>query len=228
MKMLIKSALFIALVGMVMVGCEKEESKTIHNESSNLNSVKKENKSLTKSNDFTKDEYIGLSFEDQKALWISKLDQIKSEPISIEQEVEINILINEIDEATQISDLHENADLEMAAFELLRLTSDQDFLLMFNTLDDYTVLNTIDYRYDIETSSAVHALLEDDFNGPFDGGGTSDKKKCNCNWTCGGAGSSCSHSDCKKTSSGCGFLWAFPCGKRDELYPQNCPTHSSN
>ena len=83
---------------------------------------------------------------------------------------------------------------------------------MFTELDDYkynggfigknevsqeiiTGLVTLRYNYEINNQSLnAESKL---------------RPECNCNWTCSIYGESCSN--CKVTSSGCGFLWAFNC-----------------
>lgn len=221
MKNVLQSTLFVLISILFLSACEKDDGN-LNNKINQTEVSKTYNNNGTLKNQLTKDDYMELNFSEQKTLWTDKLNQIKTENISVAQETQIDIILNAISIANNRETLVSNNNLEDAAYEMLRLTSDQDFLLMFNTLDAYSVNNPISYRDDIETSSAIFSKLEGDFNQGDIEEGDGALKKCNCNWTCGGSGSSCTHSDCEETSSGCGFLWMFSCGERDELYPQNC------
>lgn len=219
----ILTALFVVII---FTACEKEEVNGAQDSVYNQTSIKKKNVKINKSNTITKDDYMILTFIETKPLWISKLNQIKVEPINQNQVAEINNLINELNLSNSRIDLVKSSSFQASAYELLRLTSDEDYLLMFNSLDDYQIINAIPYRNDIETSSNVYPqlhthILTGDVDPPNNPDPDKDKP-CNCNWTCGDAQSSCTHSNCESTSSGCGFFWAFSCDERDELTPSDC------
>jgi len=226
MKNLFKIPLILALSVGLFVSCEKENFQdTSLNESVTITSKNKttNEKSSVNRSDFDglyinqqKEIYDSLGFADKKSLWLDKLNQIKGEPIPSQHIGIIDSIIIEVNSSSNISDLSSNNQLQTLALDLLEITSVEDFKSMFSDLNDYS---PIDIDSELGKGDFVDDL-ESDFGQNFVPGPPTPPglKNCNCNWTC-GDGPHGTTSNCKRTSSGCGFLWAHPCEERDRLIP---------
>lgn len=165
-----------------------------------------------------------LSFEKQRDLWISKLYQIERLNLSSDFTNEVRALRNEVSAANSDVDLILSDKLINSAANLATLTTEQEFMMIFGSLEDYSINS--DAKYDMKNysfSSTMRQSLEDSgsnkSNRQSDGSGD----PCNCRWSCGDSLSYCTHSECEETERGCGFLWLQSCSKRDELLLSECP-----
>ncbi len=99
------------------------------------------------------------------------------------------------------------ASLKDAAINLAKITPEDDFLMMIETLSDYNFTGKF---YGVKSvSSYILADLENMSISPSSP--TTDlsgKIKCTCHW-CGGLSNP--GSNCYTTGSGCGFLWLYAC-----------------
>ncbi len=159
------------------------------------------------------EDWIALTKEEQKQLWLDKLNFILNDSnLNSTQETYINSLIDEI-ESLGYNVFQMNQDIKDIALELVDEFSETDFIATFNLLKENELSGTNSPNCswcasDISsTSSPVGNGLE----------------YCNCRWSCGDplASYSCTLQDdencCIPTSTGCGFLWLYSCVGRDEL-----------
>ena len=140
-----------------------------------------------------------LSTQQKSDLWIEKMDQL----LSLRLPERHYQLINEMKNSHSQKDLN---NFKNTTLELAKITPEEDFTQMFFSLDDYEFNGTFVGRSPIsnETLKQINevGLSKEVVTGKL--------KKCNCDWLCdfyaGG-----NQGNCKPTTSGCGFLWAFDC-----------------
>lgn len=105
-----------------------------------------------------------------------------------------------------------------SAISLAKITSKEDFALMFESLNDYRLIKKIkpeDFlnnqkdNYIITNLSKIHQINLELKNKPNKNARY--PVTCNCEWTCslGGVPGGCSK--CEPTTAGCGFMFASPC-----------------
>lgn len=140
-----------------------------------------------------------LTTEEKNALWVEKMNQLLNEKLPAE-----NLKLIQ-----QMRDSHLKKDLDgfkKAALSLTQITPEDDFIAMFNVLNNYnysgsfvgkTVISDLTIK-DIKDFGLSQEVI------------TEKLRDCNCRWTCdwyagGNSG------NCHVTSSGCGFMWAFEC-----------------
>lgn len=194
-----------------MLGCSKMEE--IPQNTSDLRTEIIKEKTDTE----VKDLFFSLTFENQKELWSSKLNQILKTKISEQQKTLLNQLKKEIGNTEKFADLY-GINIQKLAINLAENTSKTDFIAMFTNLRDYHPSN--------EDPKAICndciSSLESDWKFSeeilsLDGRLTA---SCNCKWTCGLCFCTMdvvTTSNCTKTSLGCGFLLLQSCEKRDDL-----------
>lgn len=129
-----------------------------------------------------KDLFFSLTFENQKKLWSSKLNQILKTKISEEQKNLLNQLKKKIESTEKFADLY-GTNIQKLAINLAENTSRNDFIQMFTNLRDYQPSN--------EDPKAICndciSSLETDWKFSeeiiyLDGRLAA---SCNCKWTCG-------------------------------------------
>ena len=201
-KLSIFSIIAVLVLSITLFNSCQNENKT-DDEIVNTNLRKEflEGKNYTK----VKSNFSDLSVNAKTDLWNEKLIQLQNQDFPVELERLINSLRIELKKTNKdtkiISDL---------AVEIAKIIPEEDYIKMFTELNDYTYsgeflgkrkvsqeiingLKTLRYNYNSQSADGASKLRPD----------------CNCNWTCHLYGES--NTNCKVTSSGCGFLWAFNC-----------------
>ena len=158
-----------------------------------------------KNMDVIKDDYRRLSEDKKKELWVDKLHQIQSQPLSPEQLTLVQELETEVTRNGS-EFLMENEKIRAIGLRLAAITPRENFVQMFSSLEDYK------YSGGSKTgvcNECIADMQTENVRNPL---GTR-SKPCNCNWTCDSVPGS-STSNCEPTGSGCGFLWLSSCRKR--------------
>jgi hypothetical protein len=208
-KMFVFGFIGLFIIG-IFIACSNNENtpKEVKIES-------KLRESFLENKDFAtmKADFNELSDREKIALWDEKLNQLLNQNIPAKHKsliIELKIeLAKEIIDVKAISDISIN---------LANITPEDDFYKMFATLDNYKYnehfvgrtkvseefrQSLVSIRFNYKKNAENIGI-----NSKSNGG-----RPCNCNWTCslyaGGPSS-----NCKPTTSGCGFLWAFECEKR--------------
>lgn len=207
-KISILALLMITIITSIFLACTKETDLLNSTENSNLR------ESFLKNKDYVtiKSDFNLLNKKDKIELWNEKLNQLLKENLPIQTKNLIKNLVLELNKETV-----DSKKMSEIAISLANSIPQEDFYKMFTELNDYKYegtfkgktkvsqeiindLYSINYEYKTDNSNIEHNK-------------SSASRDCNCNWTCdlyaGG-----STSNCKATSSGCGFLWAFSCEKR--------------
>jgi hypothetical protein len=165
-----------------------------------------------------------LSFENQRNLWLSKLEQIHRSGIGNKQQKIISEITKILIESESVDMFLDDARVKKYVVKLAEITPKDDFIMMFETLDDYSFSSSrfsmhqpdpifvMQVFQEINSTERQSILIK-----------KSDLPSCNCGWTCGDSFSQCTHSNCEQTRYGCGFLWLQSCKKRDELLAADCP-----
>jgi hypothetical protein len=182
-------ALFLSTT--IFIACSKENNEDSNYVASKLRTTFVDAKNYSEmSNNFNL-----LSKNEKTALWNDKLNQLLALNLPTEHKELISALKLEISkdemDAKKISDI---------AINLAKLTPEEDFAKMFANLNDYKYNG----KFEGKTRVSIKAIEEFKISNSI-----TSKYPCNCEWTCSWYGSSTSN--CKGTSSGCGFMWFFEC-----------------
>lgn len=143
-----------------------------------------------------------LNSEEKNALWVEKMDQLLSQGLPNEHVVLIKNLKSQI-----IKNKREKAfELIETAIDLTKITPEDDFIKMFESLYDYNYNGGFTGKTEvtssiIETINQLGTVTVSEYDSIL--------PSCNCNWTC---GLYASHtSSCNATIDGCGFLGFSAC-----------------
>jgi hypothetical protein len=197
-KLSILIALFLGFI--VFIACSKENSNSISSQATTFRADFIKGKSF----DETKNSFDKLTTIEKYDLWNEKLDQLLSENLPNEHMV----LIKELKiELVNIKENKFNRIPELA-IQLAEITPKNDFIRMFAELGDYK------YNGKFSDNEKVSADIINTFkivkNNNLKSTSILKLPNCNCSWTfdstVGG-----STSNCIETTSGCGFMWQFPC-----------------
>lgn len=209
-KILKFSIIALLLSALILVACTKDNFTT---DSAAENTLRE---SFLKQKDFStiKSDFNNLTEKEKIALWNEKLDQLLTQNLPLEHKK----LIIELNAELKKTNINVE-NVSNISFHLANITPEDDFYQMFMSLNDYKFeggfigtakvndalkksLKLVKFNYTKNTNIP-------NLNAKTNGGA------CNCNWTCslyaGG-----STTNCRQTTSGCGFLWAFPCENRVE------------
>lgn len=201
--------LFLLCLFATIYACKEQE---ILNDSTSTDhqSIQTFSKASFNSN-WTKPQYLQLSPDDQKQLWVNKLQYILGQQRTNPTQTQlIQQLIQQIQGQTMGQFVMTNA-INNIRLALIDACSETDYVQTFTTLEHHTWQGndgtTCTYCLQIPTGTGSVAGLPD----------------CNCDWSCGDplASYSCSALEtancCNMTTSGCGFLWSFSCTGLDVL-----------
>lgn len=196
----------------IVYACKEQEAldqsvstptPTAQNESPKTNSLAGPN--------LTKAQYLQLSPDDQKQVWVDKLQYILGQQLTDATQTQlIQQLIQHLLAQSTGQFTMTNA-MDAIRLDLIDACSETDYVQTFATLD----YNTWQGNDGTTCTQCIHI--------PTGTGGVAGLPDCNCDWTCGDplASYSCSAlesaSCCNITTSGCGFIWAFPCIGLDVL-----------
>lgn len=187
-----------------LASCKQNSDTPSAQNLDNLSSNIRAKFALNKTIDQVKDDYRSLPIEQQKALWLDKIKQIKTQTLSVKQ-IE---LINQLQKIlTTCGDEFKssNSDFAKIGISLASITPKEDFLHMFATLDNYNYVK----NQNIEICSECIIDLENSNTVTNNTNFRSSNVSCNCKWTCGWAGRT--SSNCDRTDTGCGFMWLTSC-----------------
>ena len=190
-KLSILGLIVVFLSTAIFIACSKENGEETNYVSSKLRTTFLEGKNYSKiSNDFNM-----LSKKEKTDLWNDKLNQLLSLDLPIEHKELISDLKLEISK-----DQMDVKKISNIAISLAKLTPEEDFAKMFTNLYDYNYYG----KFEGKTKVSIKAIEKFKINNSINS-----KIPCNCEWTCSWYGNSTSN--CKTTSSGCGFMWFFEC-----------------
>lgn len=150
-------------------------------------------------------DYAKLSKKEQISVWVSKIDQVLEQNLPEKQK----LLIIELRNKLKLSYSVDNGeDIKLLAASIAESSSGQDFIQMFENLNDYKYSG---YSAPDKLSLAIASDIQNFQNTdmPKQDNPYSKKPSCNCRWTCAfyGGGSD----NCEQTDGGCGFLWMQDC-----------------
>ena len=200
--------LVLTLFTTIFIACTKE---TDSQESPNSENIRE---SFLKNKDYSaiKSDFNLLNKKSKIELWNEKLNQLLNEELPTDSRNLIKKLIIELNKE-QV----DPKSMSEIAVSLAKSIPAEDFYKMFTELNDYQcegkfkgnttvpkeiITDLYSMNYDYNANEIVSDMNK-----------TTVTRDCNCNWTCDSyAGGSTSN--CKSTSSGCGFLWAFSCERR--------------
>jgi hypothetical protein len=198
----------VALITSIFIACTKETDSENSRNNTNLR------ESFLKNKDYStiKSDSNLLDKKSKINLWNEKLNQLIEQDLPIQSENLIKNLILELNkdevDSKKISDI---------AVTLATIIPEDDFYKMFTELNNYKYEGNFKGKTKV-TKEIINDLYSMNYEYKTDVLNTqltnkTVAKDCNCNWTCDlyAGGSS---ANCKKSSSGCGFLWAFECERR--------------
>ncbi len=162
-----------------------------------------------KSQSELKDSYGKLSKDKQIALWLDKVNQISTQKLPTQHLLLLASLKSEL-QKTNLTFSLSNDKIRNIALDLARITPGDDFIDMFDSMNDYTYVGKF---HGTDVCSSCITDIENEGVVPVNNPSSPNARVpvCNCAWTCGhpfGPGGS---SNCRQTSSGCGFLWMSGC-----------------
>ena len=159
----------------------------------------------------SKDQYLALSPENQKQIWIARMKSYQNIGLSPTQKGLIEKMILDL-QNLEIGEFYISEGLRAHAIAMAKVTPELDFISLFtDPIEKVSLLNS---------GNVCKACITDLENYvkplPRNGNNDSNSKKeaCNCRWTCGQMdvmGLCTSTSDCTVTVSGCGFLDLYEC-----------------
>jgi hypothetical protein len=172
---------------------------------------------------------LSLPLEDQKHLWIKRLEMYNEIGLTTEQLEVVNDLVTDIKNLEKGKFFLSDA-IKQDAIALARMMPREDFINLFTMDIPARTLPTlrktgkicIECITDIEKHTSAVAVSGDAVSDRIQ---VNPPPDCDCNWTCGdpdsdcpdGAGSllsectSSSSTNCCAASGGCGFLWLGTC-----------------
>lgn len=163
-----------------------------------------------KSFEKVKRDYKLLTNDQQKALWVEKIEQLLTQNLPARQLSLISDLRTEILRTDfTLNAFVFNDKIKDIGIHLASITPREDFLNMFVSLESYTY-NKAYLDKEICTECITDMQNEGKNLKNEIQTRTAD---CNCKWTCGWTGQSTSN--CNRTDSGCGFLWLTSCTGRN-------------
>ncbi|BDS12786.1 bacteriocin fulvocin C-related protein [Aureispira anguillae] len=213
MKKLFLASIALLLSIAIIVSCKKTEAEVVQEEIQ-----EQTNTSFRNNEEYTpipKAEYLKLSTSTQKGQWLSKLNYLlNTQGLNNQQRPLVEHLIENI--VAQPNDIFKfNEDIQETSLLLVQVFSKVDFINSFASLDANTLTGANTPICEECTAHLVGG--NNSIGGGLSPAGLSD---CNCDWSCGDdlASSNCRNPNCcEPTSSGCGFLWLFPCDGLDTL-----------
>lgn len=157
-----------------------------------------------------KEEFLNLSESEKSRLWVSKLNQVKSNDLPKEHMELLSRLIILLED-NSYDNLSTNEEFIYISKRFFEITPFSDLNNIFSNLEDYTFRGGFDeksgfieFENDFQTKSKTKASLM--FFALPD---------CNCSWTCASeCNPYCTTKNCNETSTGCGFLWLQSCKKK--------------
>ena len=129
-----------------LASCKQNSENPSAQNLDNLSSNIRAKFALNKTIDQVKDDYRSLPIEQQKALWLDKIKQIKTQTLSVKQ-IE---LINQLQKIlTTCGDEFKssNSDFAKIGISLASITPKEDFLHMFATLDNYNYVKNQNIKF---------------------------------------------------------------------------------
>lgn len=220
----------IVLILVLLLGCSEKDDVNI------IASEQTVDRSLFVSKDiqYQKDYYKTLTFVQKRNLWVSKLNQVIKSGIDDEQVGKFKFIIQVLKNSNDEDELFEDDKLEEAVIQIANNLSEAGFVNIFSKLGDYKYRNE-DFKSSnkqllskvkssFESTKLMRAsALRTTNESPGDNESPGERNECNCDWTCGGEFSECTHSNCEPTTTGCGIFWLQSCEERDELLESDCP-----
>lgn len=195
--------LIITLVLSICFSCSNENDNATHTETQLRSAFLKDKDYQT-----VKSEYSILESSIKTELWLEKLTQLRNLNLSESHNNLIKDLINQLqDEST------DDNKISSIAVALAKITPEQDFLMMFGSLDDYKLGADGSFHDNIISLDLQHSLKNLESYSKTLKATSSNKAlpDCNCSWTCDWYNNGYSNTNCNETTTGCGFLWLQSC-----------------
>jgi len=212
----ISAYLFITLSIIFFTYSCTKESEIINNENLKI-APKHIGEQLKKKSVINKKQFLKLSFEEQKEIWIDRLSNFLETDIVRKEKDLIQILISDLENLKNRDAIFFDKNSKNIIFELVKIVPTERFKFMFASLNNYeTKVKFDDYvDKDFVTHFKLNFKLTD-----VENNNTLDKtpwRDCNCRWSCPVTPVGCVHSSCHSTGGGCGFLWLQSCTNRTEM-----------
>ncbi|MDO5608204.1 MAG: bacteriocin fulvocin C-related protein [Capnocytophaga sp.] len=204
---------FILVFATIVFFCSCEEK----NEGS-IRESEREQFVKDKTDDLIRQDFQSLPFDKQQELWVDKFNSLLSQDFS--QEIKTNIKVLKIFVEDGFKDVEKYEQFRIATVNLASLVPKEDFVLMFNSLEDYNFSGEfsgtnqvpvafLDYINTAEASSVN--LYNEKIN-------LTTKRNCNCRW-CLFVDKDFLTTNCTDAGDkGCGFLWLQSCDKATFLF----------
>lgn len=209
LNLFLPEVIFLFAVATVFVACSGADEKS--KEVSTDPGLRK-NFIEGKNYDEIKNTFDELETKKKYALWTDKINQLLTQKLPEEHLIILEQLKVEL---ANMADDKSNRIPELA-IKLATIIPKQDFIKMFAELEDYNYSGRFQDSEKISDeviSSFKRVINNRTMEIDRTGFKTSKKKKCNCSWTCDSTVGGYT-TNCEETTSGCGFMWAFPCTGR--------------
>nr|WP_315221173.1 bacteriocin fulvocin C-related protein [uncultured Flavobacterium sp.] len=210
LKLYLLLCVLLFIVGTIFVACSSTSDERFKETSidSNLRKDFLEGKNF----DEVKKDFSELETKKKYALWNDKINQLLTqklpdEHVAILKQLKVELVNMADDKPNKIPEL---------AIQLAKITPKQDFIRMFAELEDYKYEGRFhdDEKISNEIINTFRTVISNrTMEADRSSTKTSKKKKCNCSWTCDSTVGGYT-TNCEETTSGCGFMWAFPCTGR--------------
>jgi hypothetical protein len=152
------------------------------------------------------DAYNKLSQNDQRNLWLEKMDQLLSLPLPAEHLKLISLIRSGLEKG--VTTEQSTSFLESAA-KVAKITPVADYGAMFESLSDYKFNGKFSDTKQVSETHINYILNIDLFSDASSSARA--KPKCSCRWCLGYSDNP--STDCTATSHGCGFLWLQSCNQ---------------
>lgn len=213
--------LFIVLaVAFSTVSCS-EESIEVNDESINRLEFIQNKSELD-----IKNEYLGLTFQEQKSLWINKFEQASNTALPNEHLNLIEEITEELSKVSSEEELYANSIIRDNFIKIAEITPKKELTKIFMSLGNYAPekasFASVEKCLDCgeKASQQWSSYKPKQIASENSTEAVAQVSECNCDWTCdddeGDADLGlCVTGDCEDTASGCGLLWLGKCESKN-------------
>lgn len=157
-----------------------------------------------------KEIFKSMSTSEKVRLWQSKLSQILKQDLTDKQRDLTKQIIDEIPNLN--NENYDGENLITLAIEMAKITPEDEYIRMFSMFEDYK-RNQSEYKkfnneMIVNDLIAFKNSLKVKNENTINNFNNTNKKACNCRWTCGFYNYT---DNCTETENGCGFLGLQPC-----------------
>lgn len=199
-------SIFIIYTSLFLFSCNETKDLEVHSLSF------REKFLVGKSEEQIRNDFNLASFEDKKKLWVEKLESLEKQNFNINIKNNISVLKNFVTHYGSL-EAEQYKAFGKASKELAEQVPAEDFVKMFNTLEDYKFSGKFVGRDFLSSAFNMYIDEEVGLNTPTNGMRLSAYgKDCDCRW-CFFVDKLDVSSNCDETRNGCGFLWLQSCDK---------------